>query len=176
MDIIVDDLLLRKPPPLPNDKIIIGAKVALYEKVSESTVLGVVVPQYRVLLGRKQTDTLFQFPGGKCDPEQTFEQTAVREMKEEANITLTEDKLHYLKSFTTKKTGETRSRLYVFFAAPYKGYFKPGDDIVELRWFSLEELDSALLPAHRPMGKELKNYLYNDGTQYVSLDDIFDGI
>lgn len=165
-----------KPPPLPDKvhKMVIGTKVCLFQKVSETTVLNVVTPQYKVLLGRKQTDTLWGFPGGKCDPDETFEQTCIREMKEETNVCLEENNLHYLKSFLMKKQGETQSRLYILFAAPLKGAFKAGDDIVELRLFPLEDLDNVLLLAHKPMGKEVKNYLYNEGNQYISLDSLLE--
>jgi 8-oxo-dGTP diphosphatase len=161
MEIKINDLYT--PPPLPStaiNKMIVGTKVALWNKVSSTMVLGVSVPQYTVLLGRKKTDLKWQFPGGKVDPEETFEQAAVREMKEEASVDLKENRLGYLKSFLTKKQGEAQSRLYVLFAGPYEGYFKAGDDIVELRWFSLEDMDNNLLDTHKAFGKVLKEHLY----------------
>lgn len=176
IEITTDDLLT--PPPLPSkvNKLVITCKVALYEKISESTVLGVKVPQYRILLGRKKDETMWGFLGGKVDSEETLEYAAIRELKEEGNIILSENKLHFLKSFLFKKKEETQSRVMVLFIAPYVGKATAGDDIEECRWWQLEDLDSILLAAYRPVAKVVKEYLYSDGNQYISLNDIFDEI
>lgn len=109
----------------------------------------------RLLLGRKAHEKLFRFLGGFSDPNsENFEADARREVQEEAGVSITDPE--YVGS---KRVPDWRYRnepdciKTMLFKAQYlSGRPAPGDDIEEIRWFSMSGLSPAdIVPAHRAL-------------------------
>lgn len=108
----------------------------------------------KILLGRKPDEDRFRLIGGFVDPAETWEDTAIRETKEEANVTIKH--LSYIRSFKIddwRYTSEVNKITTSLFAAyDWSGTPEPNDDIKELRWFPFNAhiLDS-VVNEHREM-------------------------
>lgn len=107
----------------------------------------------KILLGRKANETQFRLFGGFADPKSnSFEQDARREIHEEAGIEITDPK--YVGSFNIDdwryRSEVDIIRTMLFIAKYQSGPARPGDDIAEVRWFMINELDvSMIVPSHR---------------------------
>lgn len=105
-----------------------------------------------VLLGRKSFREQFQFLGGFVDPKDSAEKAAVRELKEETSETIVveESDLEYLGSFFIDdyryKTSCHKVSTSLFMVEIVNNKkVKHGDDIEEVKWFLLEELNEVNL-------------------------------
>jgi ADP-ribose pyrophosphatase YjhB (NUDIX family) len=107
-----------------------------------------------ILLGRKAKgvgpypDT-WQFPGGGINLEEESIIDAVkREVKEETNLDIAQiEKVDFDEDFKLNKQGEMTHYLFlVFKIKPTSTACTPGDDLVDLKWFSKEELEKLRLP------------------------------
>lgn len=119
----------------------------------------------KLLLGKKEfSDKAWRFIGGFADPsDKSFEQTARREVSEEAGPIETGD-LTYVGSFFIddpryrKQKDKIISTLFltkIAFGRP-----EPGDDIKELKWFNLNEIkNEEVIPIHQVLLKAVKKKL-----------------
>ena len=118
-----------------------------------------------VLLGRKRNEKNFRFIGGFVEGE-TLEAAVIKEAKEEAGVDLFNMKFlgsSVISDWRYQYTSD--SVLTSLFAAEVDGTPVAGDDIVEVKWFSFEELysevdedsdeDSIFVDSHRKLFKEL---------------------
>ena len=150
------------------------------DMVCISTVNGV-----QILLGRKPGQEKWQFPGGFRDPKETSRQAAARELSEEATLFNIDSTQHFVR--VTTGSQETYSRLeslgelFVddirYRETPHKittnifllelfpeeiAVVKPGDDLGEIKWFSLNELcndSSVIRDIHLPIFSIVEKYL-----------------
>lgn len=95
----------------------------------------------KILLGRKPHEDKFRLIGGFADPKSTsYEADARRETEEEAGISITDPQ--YIGSCLVddwRYRGEVdKIKTMVFVAKHFSGQPRPGDDIVELRWFDVD--------------------------------------
>lgn len=114
----------------------------------------------QIALGRKKTDPkgLWRLPGGFVDPrhDSTFEEAALRELKEEMGISLNVTDMEYVGSH---KIDDWRYRDEVdkivttlFTTQRLWGPLTPGDDLDEAQWFSLYDFDTSILvEEHKPL-------------------------
>ena len=116
-----------------------------------------------VLLGRKLNETKFRFIGGFSDVKsESFEQDARREVAEEVGIEVTDPK--YIGSFRIndwRQRGEENQITTVFFAAKRMfGVEKAGDDIEEIKWFSIDALSKDdIVEEHEILLDALKKHI-----------------
>lgn len=108
----------------------------------------------RILLGRKKHESSYRFIGGFGEPSETYETTAVRETKEEANIDVQD--MQYVKSFVINdwryKSEVNKITTSLFKITKWTGNPEPGDDIHELRWFPFNaHLLDSVITEHREM-------------------------
>lgn len=119
-------------------------------------------PVIEVLLARKPAEDQYRFVGGFADPkDSSFEVSAKREAREETGLELGDPV--YL---TSGKIDDWRYRsesdkiISLFFVAEYLfGGPQPQDDISELRWFVLNDvnLERDIVPEHHYFMKTLQS-------------------
>ena len=95
-----------------------------------------------VLLIKRRKDPYansWALPGGFLDMDETIEETAARELKEETNLTARQ--LQQLKVFSAVRR-DPRGRVIsvAFLARSVEGQARAGDDAGELQWFAVNEL------------------------------------
>lgn len=118
----------------------------------------------QILLGRKPTETLFRFPGGHVDPtDSSLEQAAKREAHEEVgSIELSEMEYVCSRKIDDWRYREEEDKIISTLFKTKFIFGKPeaGDDIVEVKWFLIEDLvsdNSKIVYEHREMLTALLN-------------------
>jgi ADP-ribose pyrophosphatase YjhB (NUDIX family) len=102
----------------------------------------------KVLLGKKPNG--FWIPGGHANTDESSLDAAVRELKEETNLDVSELKLFYSKISEDKIVS-------VYVCKKYSGNAQADDDLEEVHWFSVNEL-----PEMRLDGNELVQKAYKE--------------
>jgi 8-oxo-dGTP pyrophosphatase MutT (NUDIX family) len=120
----------------------------------------------KVLIAQREDDKRWDFPGGGCEETDTFKQTAIKEMKEELNLTILEEDLEFLgvvsdSSLTTMQYPGNNTKYYttVFGVVNYEGEiaFTDGENL-QCKFVELEEaLEYNLIPSTRYMVEQLLN-------------------
>ena len=92
----------------------------------------------QILLGRRESEEKYRFPGGFVEPGFTYEDAARKEMQEETGLFASS--FDYVGSYVI---GDWRYRserdkitTTLFVTTGYSGIPKPGDDIDYLQWFN----------------------------------------
>ena len=121
----------------PRSKIVVSAVVLRDE-------------QGRVLSVRKRGTQRFMFPGGKPEPGETTEQTAVREVQEELGIDLDVAELTHLGDFETDAANEPNHTVVAsVFEHPFVEGVAVNAEIDELEWIALDSDRADLAPLLR---------------------------
>jgi ADP-ribose pyrophosphatase YjhB (NUDIX family) len=110
--------------------------------------LVIVFDDDKVLLGKKPNG--FWIPGGHAHTDESSLDAAVRELKEETNLDVSELKLFYSKISEDKIVS-------VYVCKKYSGNAQADDDLEEVHWFSVNEL-----PEMRLDGNELVQKAYKE--------------
>lgn len=101
----------------------------------------------RVLTVRKRGTQRFMFPGGKPEPGETTEQTAVREVREELGIGLDTAQLTHLGDFETDAANEPNHTVVAsVFEHPLVEGVAVNAEIDELEWVALDAERTDLAP------------------------------
>lgn len=121
--------------PLPDNSIIRATSVALFD--DERVLL--------ILRGREPLKGLWSLPGGKLQSEETHQQAAIREMREETGLGVSN--LVFVQEFIPfhMKDGlkiGSNFRLEVFTSLHFSGDLRAGDDAKDARWVAMSELSS----------------------------------
>jgi len=125
-------------------------------------VSAVIEKEGKILLGRKEKDmgpypNTWHIPGGGVElDKESLEEAIKREIKEETGLEVENlEKLAFDEDSAHNKHGELTHYVFLVFKCSCKsGEPKPGDDLVELRWFDSGELKD--LPLTRPSYKLFK--------------------
>lgn len=139
----------------------------------ERTIVSAVIfsKDGKLLMGRKDPSKggvysdCWHIPGGGVDPEETFEDALKREVREETGIDIAPYEIIAVLiigsgvSEKTLKTGETvlckmefnRFEIHIDDRNSEEIELRPNEDLIEMRWFSREELRYI---KHVPGGKE----------------------
>jgi len=126
----------------------------------------ILVKNGKILLGKRhpdpdKADSAFRsagewsLPGGKMDWGETFEEGAIREVKEETGITIYDPKVISVHNF---KNEHAHFMTVGLLAKKWKGEAKvmEPDEMTEWRWFPLKKLP---YPRYFPSFGVIKNYL-----------------
>jgi 8-oxo-dGTP pyrophosphatase MutT (NUDIX family) len=119
----------------------------------------------RILLQRRKDNNTWSLIGGAMEPGETFEETAKREAKEEAGISL--NKLELIKIFSGKEMyhkypngDEVFNVAGIFFVKDYSGEIVVNDhESHEHKFFDLEEIPEKINPPDAIMINYIKEYL-----------------
>ena len=128
----------------------------------ESTVDG----NLEVLLGRKHNATDWVFIGGFVEPTQTAEAAALRELHEETNVFVENEKrLAYLGSLFIDDARYkdschkiTTSLFTIRLTSEEGTAAKGGDDIEIIGWFKINEVSERLSEHHKPLFEKFIKY------------------
>lgn len=130
--------------------------------------------QNRVLLGLRGKDSIYPdqwcLPCGYIEYQETYLEAAVRETKEETGIEV--EPLGIINVVSNQFQNGVNSIVVVLQAKPVSTKVIPGDDIVDARWFSMEEeLPELAFEADRYIINTYKNAIENDKKLvYLDLD------
>ena len=118
---------------MPENSTIQATSVALF---SEERVL-------LILRGREPLKGLWSLPGGRLEAQETHEQAAIREMREETGLSVSN--LTFVQQFIPFHMKEgvkiiSNYRLEVFTSLDFSGELSAGDDAAEARWVEFLEL------------------------------------
>lgn len=136
-----------------------------YPRVNATTDVLVFDPkERRILLGRKPAEKQYRYIGGFADPaDDSYEDGALRELYEEATITVGKDALFYAGSQKVndwRYANNTKEKIitHLYVGAYSMGCPKASDDIAEVRWFKYDDFDPSLwlVEEHLPLWDKLK--------------------
>lgn len=135
------------------------------DKKTETTIASgpVLIENGKVLLSKDNKDPFWKFPGGTVLDTESFLETAIRELKEESNLTaeLKDNPI----IFTFHKESEDKVSYYILIHYPAtnpSGNIKPNDPAVkEVRFFELENLPHELAPNVKPIIEQLSDIRYD---------------
>lgn len=123
-----------------------------------------------VLLARKANETRYRFPGGFSDPgDPSYEDAVLRELGEECGE-LTIDELTYLGSCTIDDWRYREAfdcvMTHMYACTLMEGKPSPNDDIAEVQWFEVSELNEEMFVSeHRPLFEMMMDYLEEMGEE-----------
>jgi 8-oxo-dGTP pyrophosphatase MutT (NUDIX family) len=125
----------------------------------------------QVMMGRKPGQPKWQFPGGFRDPGETSRFAASRELKEEANLSIDSKRLEligelFVDDIRYRNTPhKITTQIFICRLANNEMYLtKPGDDLGEIQWYSLDELKadtSIIRDIHLPLFDMLVKHLHS---------------
>jgi 8-oxo-dGTP diphosphatase len=118
---------------------------------------GVVIEKdNKILLVKRKYEPYkgdWSFPAGFMEYDESPEQCAIREIKEELNVDVELDGLFGV--YSGKDDPRTHAILIMYWAKIKKGELKPGDDAEEIRFFAKEEVPQNIaFLAHRQIIRE----------------------
>lgn len=108
---------------------------------------GVVIIRNRnFLVSRSRGKDIFVAPGGKLEPGETFQQAAIRELKEEQGLEIDESSLEEIGTFQAPAAGheEKQLEMKVFLLNSYTGNPFPQSEIEENLWINTQSKDILL--------------------------------
>lgn len=119
----------------------------------------------KILLARKPYEKLWRFPGGFFDLklDRTFEDAAIRELREECGDDIICEPMTYVCSTVVvdwRYRNEDSKIITSLYKSVYKsGRIEPNDDVFELRWVEIDmeesNVEDNIMPEHVDMFKKL---------------------
>ena len=124
-------------------------------------------PENLVLLGKKRSGTGLNFPGGFVDPtDLSLEYAALRELREEVEVTVHNDEVEYIGSCPIddyRYKGTSEKIMTTFFMVPhFCGPTKAKEEFESVDWYSLG-LPIDIAKSHAPLLEMLRAKLRIEG-------------
>ncbi|MBD3250799.1 MAG: NUDIX domain-containing protein [Candidatus Pacebacteria bacterium] len=136
------------------------------KKIQRTIVAGLIFSQDgKLLLGQKAADSVYpdcwHLPGGGVEPGEEFEQTLIREIREETGLNLADYDFaliddqgqdRHIKTFSGGQRAEATMDFVIYqfkldgTASTYQ--IKPDDDLVRVAWFDKNELGRLKYPPY----------------------------
>jgi NAD+ diphosphatase len=139
-----------------------------YPRTDSAIIVLIKNDKDQILLGRQKVWPKYRFStfAGFVEPGESFEHCVIREVREEAGVELT--KINYLGSQPWPFPASLMIAFEAITNTPEQA--RPdGDEIEEIRWFSREEMKSAILdkslilPFEISVARQMINAWYGDG-------------
>ena len=119
--------------------------------------------QNEILIEHRADDGFCDFPGGGVDPNESVEEAALRELKEETGLTA--NRLEIFKVYSgviTHYIYANGDEIYgvdtVFICRDFSGELKPQlEEVSSLKFFSLDALPEKMSPRNKQIIIDLKN-------------------
>lgn len=100
-----------------------------------------------ILLQKRSDNYKWGLPGGSQEPGETLEETAVREVREETNLSINKDDLQFLnilsgnnRYYVYPNGDQVYNDIVIFYTNRYDGEISIDDESVDMRFFPLNEL------------------------------------
>ena len=121
----------------------------IYENPTPATCLVVVNHRQQILLVKRSVDPKIGFwclPGGYIELDETPEQAALRELKEETGIN---GQIQRLLGATTNSHDKNDKILMLgYLVSNFNGNLKAGDDASDVAWFAVNRLPEIAFASH----------------------------
>ncbi|OGG16058.1 hypothetical protein A3D77_01960 [Candidatus Gottesmanbacteria bacterium RIFCSPHIGHO2_02_FULL_39_11] len=112
-----------------------------------------------ILRGEDPYKGYWAIPGGHLDFDETLEDAALRELKEETNLKGSQTQL--LGTYSNPKRHPKQTAAATFIILDPQGEEKPGDDAKECKYFPLDKLPENLAFDHREIIDDYKHSTFN---------------
>jgi 8-oxo-dGTP pyrophosphatase MutT (NUDIX family) len=102
-------------------------------------------PEGDLLMVRKKGSSYFQLPGGKLGPEESREQTLIRELKEELRYDVSSMGISFIGSHSTQAVNEVNTVVvgYIYLIKLAERHaFEPYEELEEVLWISRADWQS----------------------------------
>jgi len=107
----------------------------------------IILKNKKILLNRKMDTDYWLLPGGKPEGKETPEECIIREVKEENNVEVDVKTLKHFGDFEDDAANEKNTKVHVgAYIGKIKGTPKPGQEIVQQKWFSKNDELAKLSP------------------------------
>ena len=110
----------------------------------------VIIEKGKVLLVKHGSDNFWKFPGGAHRTDDSFEQGAIREVKEELGIEVEFQGDPLMIVIERDHKGKHEYVVLCHYLAKRKGDIKPWRDIEEWAWHDVKKLSKGFAPNIRP--------------------------
>lgn len=99
---------------------------------------GIIIIDRKVLVEKSFGKEFFIHLGGKIEPGETSKQALIRELKEEIDITVTEDNLELFdqNSAPAANSPEVNVHMDVYLVKRWQGEIKPSSEVEAIRWIT----------------------------------------
>jgi len=111
----------------------------------------VIIQDGKVLLDKHGEDGFWKFPGGAVENDNSFEQNAIREVKEELNIDVKLEGEPYVITLVREREGKQELVVLIHYLAKIiSGEPSPDRDVTEWAWHEIDNLPEGCAPNIKP--------------------------
>lgn len=120
---------------------------------------GIIIKDRRLLIERSYGKDVFMAPGGKLEAGETSMEAAIRELKEEFQLTVVEDDLEVFGTFYAEAAGSHnvgKSLRMDVFMVHNAGKVMPDSEVEEIRWITSDipgDIEVGSIFAHEVLPK-----------------------
>ena len=106
---------------------------------------GIIRKDHKILIAQRKKDTWmepnkWEFPGGKVEPNETYEECLIREIREELGVTISVERLFMKTTHTYMKNNEEFPITLMVFLADWKEGTARNIDCQDSQWIDIHEL------------------------------------
>jgi len=117
----------------------------LMNKKTNIGTAGIIRKNNKILIAQRKKDSWmepnkWEFPGGKIEPNETYEECLIREIKEELGLTISIDKLFMKTTHTYMKNNQEFPITLIVYLASWKKGNKKNIDCQDSRWVDPKEI------------------------------------
>jgi 8-oxo-dGTP diphosphatase len=97
----------------------------------------------KILMSRSKGKTKYYIPGGKREIGETDEETLIREISEELNVSIVPSTIQYVGTFKAQADSQAEGVIVKMtcYRADYEGDLEACNEIEELKWLSFSDID-----------------------------------
>lgn len=121
----------------------------------------VIIKDKKILLVNGNRQNFYWTPGGKIEVNESPEDTNVRELKEELNVNVTNQKYYF--TYLSDKEEDNKTREVQVFFVEYEGKLKCGAEVDSIRWISRKDIEKENINLQLGVGGHLIPKLIKDG-------------
>lgn len=114
----------------------------------------------KILSTRSRGKTTYYLPGGKREAGESDQAALIREIREELNVDLLPESLHYMGVFEAQAHGHAEGVIVrmTCYSAAYQGQLKPAAEVEEMIWFTHQDKGRS-----SPVDQLIFDWLYDQG-------------